>query len=92
MRLVPRSEKAIAWTISGVFAALAVVLAGLVLVTGGLDDGDQLGTTQGFEARQAPRDDLGSDRWPEDGYNEERTRANPALQLPQWRQRLPRPW
>lgn len=82
MSLIPRSEKSVAWTISGLFIVIAVALLGYLVVTGGLDDGDQLGSTQGFEATQAPSGDLGNDRWPEYGYDAERTRANPALQLP----------
>lgn len=82
MRLIPRSEKAIAWTISVVLLLIAVVLVGLLVVRGGLDDGDQLGTSQGFEARARPTADLGTSRWPEYGYDAQRTRANPDLQLP----------
>ena len=44
MSLIPRSPKAIAWTISGVFLIAAAALVGDIVLTGGLDDGDQLGT------------------------------------------------
>lgn len=80
--MLPRSERALAWTISVVLGLIALALIGYVFVTGGLDDGDQLGTSQGFEASARPSGELGSDRWPEYGYDAERTRANPVLQLP----------
>ncbi|MFM8828787.1 MAG: PQQ-binding-like beta-propeller repeat protein [Actinomycetota bacterium] len=82
MRLIPRSQKAIAWTISGVFLAIALVLVAYTVVTGGLDDGDQLGTAEGFEQAQRPTGALGTNRWPEYGYDAQRTRANPDLDLP----------
>lgn len=82
MAIVPRSERAIAWTISAVLGLIALVLIGYLVVSGGLDDGDQLGTTTGFAVAERPDADLGTGRWPEYGYNAERTRANPDLQLP----------
>ncbi len=82
MRLVPRSTKAIAFTISGVCVALALLLlAGLVVRGGLLDSGDQEGSSQGFEAQQAPTGDAGATAWPEYGYDTARSRANPALDL-----------
>ena len=82
MRPFPRSEKAVAWTISVVLGLAALILIGVLVLTGGLDDGDKVGSTQGFEARARPVADLGSNRWPEYGYNAQRTRANPDLDLP----------
>lgn len=82
MPLLPRSERAVAWTISAVLGLIALALIGYLVVGGGLDDGDRLGTTQGFQAADRPDADLGSNRWPEYGYNAQRTRANPDLRLP----------
>ncbi len=81
MRLIPRSEKALAGAVSVVFLVIALALVGLLLVSGGLDDGDQLGTSAGFEAAAGPSVDVGAAEWPQYGYNAERTRANPALDL-----------
>lgn len=81
MRLIPRSQKALAFTISGICVVLALMCIGLLVVTGGLDSGDQLGTSQGFEAAEAPAGDPASTSWPEYGYDQQRTRANAALDL-----------
>lgn len=75
------SKKALAWTISGVFATTAAILAGVLVLTGGLDDGDQMGSRTGFVAGAAPRGDRLAADWPEYGYDQERTRANAALHL-----------
>lgn len=82
MRLIPRSPGAVAWTISGACVALALALVAVLLLSGGLDDGDQLGTPTGFDKQITTTPTEGTDRWPEYGYNSERTRANPDLHLP----------
>jgi outer membrane protein assembly factor BamB len=82
VRLIPRSEKAVAYTISTVLGIIALILVGVLVLKGGLDDGDKLGSTAGFERTEAPDSDTGMGRWPEYGYDSERTRANPDLQLP----------
>ncbi len=80
--MLPRSERALAWTIATVLGLVALALIGYVLIAGGLDDGDQLGTTQGFESGDRPARTFRTDQWPEYGYDGQRARANPALSLP----------
>lgn len=81
MRLIPLSHKTIAWTISAVCVAVAALLMGVLVLTGDLDDGDQLGSREGFVVDASPRGDSQADDWPEYGYDQERTRANAALRL-----------
>ena len=81
MRLIPRTQKGIAWFVSGVCILLALASVGLLVVSGGLDSGDQLGTSEGFVPAKAPVGNATSTSWPEYGYNAERTRANPDLDL-----------
>ena len=81
MRLIPRSQKALAFTISGICMVLALVGIGLFVLTGGLDSGDQVGTSAGFEAKAAPAGDAAGTSWPEYGYDQQRTRANASLDL-----------
>ncbi|NBQ44006.1 MAG: hypothetical protein EBU23_16465, partial [Mycobacteriaceae bacterium] len=81
MRLIPRSQKAIAFTVSGICLVLAIACAGLLVLTGGFDSGDQLGTAQGFEPAAEPAGNAASSAWPEYGYDMQRTRANAALDL-----------
>ena len=81
MRLIPRSQKAIAFSISAICVVLAIIGVGLFVVVGGLDSGDQLGSAEGFEATAAPAGNAASTSWPEYGYDMQRTRANAALLL-----------
>lgn len=81
MRLIPRSQKAIAFSISAICVVLAIIGVGLYVVVGGLDSGDQLGTAQGFETTAAPAGNAASTSWPEYGYDMQRTRANADLAL-----------
>ena len=81
MRLIPRTQKGIAWFVSGICILLALASVGLLVISGGLDSGDQLGTSEGFVPAKAPVGNATSTSWPEYGYNAERTRANPDLDL-----------
>ncbi len=88
MRLLPRSERVGAWTISGVLGTVALVLIGILLITGRLDEGDQIGTAEGFQVAAGPGGHPGTTAWPQYGYDAGRTRANPGLSLPPPYQRV----
>ncbi len=87
MRLIPRSQKGFAWAISAVCVIGAMVGVGLLFITGTFDSEDELGTARGFVPTAAPAGDPASTVWPEYGYDAQRTRANPMLDLaPPFRQ------
>ena len=53
----------------------------LGLSRGWFDSGSVEGTTSGFEPQEAPKGQESAGSWPEYGFDAERTRANPALDL-----------
>ncbi len=70
----------------GVGAAVLVVLVtvgvlGFGLMRGWFDSGSVEGTTEGFQPARAPKGVAHAGSWPEYGFDPERTRANPALDL-----------
>ena len=56
-------------------------VVGYGLTHGWFDSGSVEGTTSGFEPQQAPVGSETAGSWPEWGYDDARTRANPALDL-----------
>ena len=66
--------------LAGVVVVAAAVL-GYGLWRGWFDSGSVTGTARGFVPSQAPKGSATAGAWPEYGFDAERTRANPALDL-----------
>ena len=80
----PRPRRKRLWLGLAGLAAILVVAAGargFGVWRGWFDEGSVEGTTEGFEATEAPRGAAAAGAWPEYGYDARRTRANPALRL-----------
>jgi outer membrane protein assembly factor BamB len=67
------------WAAMAVLGLVIVVLAGVALARGWFDEGDITGTSEGFVPTAAPVGASAAVTWPEYGFDNERTRANPAL-------------
>src|SRR5438105_10465490 len=68
----------------GGLGALIAVAAGIValgLALGWFDRGSVVGTSKGFKPSAGPQGAPHTESWPEYGYDDHRTRANPKLQL-----------
>ncbi|MDX6646572.1 MAG: hypothetical protein QOK40_2299, partial [Miltoncostaeaceae bacterium] len=65
----------------GALIALAAGIVALGLALGWFDRGSVVGTSRGFEPSAGPQGAPHSDAWPEYGYDDMRTRANPRLLL-----------
>lgn len=60
-------------------AAAAIIAVGLAL--GWFDKGSVTGTSEGFQPSAGPQGAPHPAAWPEYGFDDRRTRANPALDL-----------
>lgn len=67
------------WAAMAILGLVVVMFAGVALARGWFDDGDITGTSEGFVATAAPVGASAAATWPEYGFDNERTRANPAL-------------